>query len=200
MGCHALLQGIFPTQGSNPHLLLSRHISLPLSHHSAFLPSAEFSHLLLCAFFRVWGQMHLCTLRSWRMICSVTGWPQTLPLWTTPPPAQQVVLGVTVGITREVWEESEVSHVSVVVSCSVVPSFATPWAAVQQASLSFTISLSLLKLISFELMMPSNHFILSPCSPPALNVSQHQGLFRLVSSWHQVAKVWELQLQHQPFR
>ena len=35
MGCHALLQGIFPTQGSNPHLLLLLHWqldSLPLSH------------------------------------------------------------------------------------------------------------------------------------------------------------------------
>ena len=65
----------------------------------------------------------------------------------------------------------------VVVGCSVMSNFATPWAALQQASLSFTISLSLLKLISIELMMPFNHFILSPCSPPALNLSQHQGLF-----------------------
>ena len=122
--------------------------------------------------------MHLCTLRSWRMICSVTCWPQTLPLWTTTPLAQQVVLGVTVGVPREVWEESEDSHISVVVvGCSVMSNFATPWAAVQQASLSFTISLSLLKLISIELMMPFNHFILSPCSPPALNLSLHQGLF-----------------------
>ena len=88
------------------------------------------------------------------------------------------VLGLTVGVPREVWEESEDSHISVVVvGCSVMSNFATPWAAVQQASLSFTISLSLLKLISIELMMPFNHFILSPCSPPALNLSLHQGLF-----------------------
>ena len=35
VGCHCLLQGIFPTQGSNLHLLrllLSRQIFLPLSH------------------------------------------------------------------------------------------------------------------------------------------------------------------------
>ena len=31
---------------------------------------------------------------------------------------------------------------------------------------------------------------LSPSSPPALNISQHQGLFQWVSSLHQVAKVW----------
>ena len=36
---------------------------------------------------------------------------------------------------------------------------------------------------------------LSPPPPPALNFSQHQGLFQPVSSSHQVAKVLELQLQ-----
>ena len=39
--------------------------------------------------------------------------------------------------------------------------FVTPWNAVCQASLSFTISQSLLKLISIESMMPSNRLILS---------------------------------------
>ena len=38
---------------------------------------------------------------------------------------------------------------------------------------------------------------LSPPSPPALNLSQHQGLFQWVGSSHQVSKVLELQLQHQ---
>ena len=41
---------------------------------------------------------------------------------------------------------------------------------------------------------------LSPPSPPALNLSQHQGLFQWVSSSHQVAKVLEFQLQHQSFQ
>jgi len=39
----------------------------------------------------------------------------------------------------------------------------TPWTAAHQSSLSFTISWSLLKLMSVELMMPSNHLIL--CCP-----------------------------------
>ena len=39
---------------------------------------------------------------------------------------------------------------------------------------------------------------LSPPSPPALNLSQHQGLFQWVGSPHQVAKV--LELQHQSFQ
>ena len=41
--------------------------------------------------------------------------------------------------------------------------------------------------------------LLSP-SPPALNLSQHQGLFQWVTSSHQVAKVLEFQLQHQSFQ
>ena len=46
-----------------------------------------------------------------------------------------------------------------------------------------------------DAIQPS-HPLLSP-SPPALNLSQHQGLFQGVSSLHHVAKVLELQLQHQ---
>ena len=45
--------------------------------------------------------------------------------------------------------------------------------------------------------MPSNQPILLPPSPPALNLSQHEGLFQWIGSLHQVAKVLELQLQHQ---
>ena len=48
-------------------------------------------------------------------------------------------------------------------SSSVVSDSATSWTAAHQASLSFTISQSLLKLMSVELVMPSNHFIL--CHP-----------------------------------
>ena len=41
---------------------------------------------------------------------------------------------------------------------------------------------------------------LAPLSPLAFNLSQHQGLFQSVTSSHQVAKVLELQLQHQSFQ
>ena len=44
-----------------------------------------------------------------------------------------------------------------------------------------------------------SHPLSSP-SPPTLNLSQHQGLFKRVSSSHQVAKVLEFQLQHQSFQ
>ena len=44
-----------------------------------------------------------------------------------------------------------------------------------------------------------SHPLSSP-SPPTCNLSQHQGLFRWVSSSYQVAKVLEFQLQHQSFQ
>ena len=45
-------------------------------------------------------------------------------------------------------------------SRSVMSDSANPWTAAHQASLSFAISRSLLKLMSIELVMPSNHLIL----------------------------------------
>ena len=84
---------------------------------------------------------------------------------------------------------------------SHVQLFATPWTAARQASLSITNTWSQPKPMSMESVMPPNHLILlSSPSPPALNLSQYQSLFKCVSSSHQVAKVLELQLQHQSFQ
>ena len=80
--------------------------------------------------------------------------------------------------------------VTVVQSLSCAWLFAIPWTAAYQAPLFFTISWSWLKLTSIVLMMLYNHLILfHPPSPPALNLSQHQGLFQWVGSSCQVAKV-----------
>ena len=49
-----------------------------------------------------------------------------------------------------------------------------------------------------DAIQPS-HSLSSP-SPPAFNLSQHQGLFQWVSSSPQVAEVLKLQLQHQSFQ
>ena len=86
---------------------------------------------------------------------------------------------------------------SVVQLLSCVWLFFTPRTTACQASLSFTISQSLLKLMSIEFLIPSYHLShpLPAPSPPALSLSQHQCLFRWVSSWHQVAKILELQQQ-----
>ena len=88
---------------------------------------------------------------------------------------------------------------SVQFSYSVL-SFVNPWNAPRQASLSITNSWSLLKLMSIEFVMPSNHVILSSPSPPAFTLSQHQDLFKSVGSLNQVAQILEFQLQHQFFQ
>ena len=62
----------------------------------------------------------------------------------------------------------------VVQSLSRVRLFATPWTAACQASLSFTISPSLLKLMSFESVMPCNCLIL--CRPLLLLPSIFPGI------------------------
>ena len=87
--------------------------------------------------------------------------------------------------------------VIVVQSLSHVWLFVTPWTAAHQGSCPSA---------SLELAQTYVHWVgdaiqpscplLSP-SPPAFNLSQHQGLFKWVSSSHQVAKVLKFQLQHQ---
>ena len=70
------------------------------------------------------------------------------------------------------------SPISSVQSLSHVQLFVTPWTTACQASLSITNSWSLLKLMSIESVMPSNHLSLSSLSPLSFNLSQHQGLFK----------------------
>ena len=84
---------------------------------------------------------------------------------------------------------SSPSVVVVVQSLSRVRPLAIPRTTACQASLSFTISWSLLKLMSTKY-----HLVL--CHP----LSQHQSLFQWISFSHQVAKVMKLQLQHQSFQ
>ena len=61
-------------------------------------------------------------------------------------------------------------------SLSRVGIFATPWTATRQVSLSITNSGSVLKLLSIQSVMPFGSRPLSSPSPPAFNLSQHQGL------------------------
>ena len=86
---------------------------------------------------------------------------------------------------------------SVAQSC---PTLCNPMDCSMQASLSITNSQFTQTHVHWvgDAIQPS-HSLLSP-SPPALNLSQHQGLFKWVSSSHQVAKVLELQLQRKSFK
>ena len=90
---------------------------------------------------------------------------------------------------------------SVQLSRSVMSNSATPWTAAHQAYLSITNSWSLLKIMSIKSVMPSNHLIL--CHPLLLPPSIFPsigGLFKWITSSHQVVKVLEFQLQHQSFQ
>ena len=74
---------------------------------------------------------------------------------------------------------------SSVQSLSCIWLFVTPWTAARQASLSLAISWSLLKLMSIELVMPSNHLIL--CHPllllppilPSIRVFSNESTLRM---------------------
>ena len=82
-------------------------------------------------------------------------------------------------------------------SLSHVRLFAIPWTAARQAPLSFTISQSLLKLMSIELVMPSNHLIL--CCPllpsifPSIRVFSNESVLRI--RW---AKHWSFSFSISP--
>ena len=110
---------------------------------------------------------------------------------------------------REAWcaagdevAESDMTEAAfaAVQSLSRVRLFVTPWTIARQASPSFTISQSLLKLISIESMMPSSHLIL--CQPLLFlsSVFHSISLFQRIGSLHWVAKVLELQFQCQSFQ
>ena len=95
--------------------------------------------------------------------------------------------------------QSHANQQTVVQSRSCVQLFATPQTAACQASLSFTISQSLLILMSIELVMPSSCLIL--CCPLLLlsSIFPSMGdLFQWAGSSHQVAQVLEFQFSISP--
>ena len=105
--------------------------------------------------------------------------------------------------TQDLWSSTVACGIFfsfvVVQSLSHVWLFATLWIAAHQASLSFTI---------LECAQTHVHWVkdaIQPSHPllptsPALNLSQHQGLFQWIGALHKVARVLELQLQHQSFQ
>ena len=77
------------------------------------------------------------------------------------------------------------SQFSSVQSLTCVQFFSTPWTATSQASLSFTIFRSLLRLMSIELVMPCNHLIfchpllLLPSIFPSIRVFSNESTLRI---------------------
>ena len=104
----------------------------------------------------------------------------------------------TCSLEEKLWPTSV--QFSSIQSLSHVRLFAIPWTTARQASLSIT---------NFQ-SLPKSCPLSQWCHPTisssvitfssAFSLSQHQGLFQWVSSSHQVAKVLEFQLQHQPFQ
>ena len=108
MGCHFLLQGMFPTRESSPGLLHCRQILYQLTYKAS-------------------------------------------PFYN---PIKQALLDYNIYLLSMSTSLQLLSHVRL---------FVTPWTEALQASLSITNSWSLLKLMSMESVMPSNHLIL--CHP-----------------------------------
>ena len=134
VGCHALLQGIFPTQGWNPGLPHCKQILYLLSHQGCprILEWVGSLSLLQRNFPTQelnWGLLH-CRLILYQLGC--------------------ILIKILVPYLA---------------CCSVAKLcvFETSWTAALQACLSFTVSLNLLKLMSVESLIPSNHLIL--CRP-----------------------------------
>ena len=91
--------------------------------------------------------------------------------------------------------------VSVQFSCSVwLFASQTKRTAARQASLSITNSQTWLKLMSIELVMPSNHLTLRCPLLLLLHSFPASGSSRMSQFFHQVAKVLECQHQHQSFQ
>ena len=114
---------------------------------------------------------------------------------------------VSVGIWQsrfgnKFWWGSDWYTLSSVQSLSRVRLLATPWTTAHQASLPITNSQSLLKLMTIESVIPSNHLIQSSVAtfsscPQFFPAS---GSFLMSQLFASVAEVLELQLQHQSFQ
>ena len=190
VGSRLLLQGIFPTQGSNPGLPPCKQTLYPPSHQwqPTPVPLPRKSHgrrsLVFMGSQRVrrdWATSLSLSLQlhfmksvlqpSLPVKQQLPSYQKTLVIPPTPvqhhricwsllfptPPAR-ILAPARLNVSAYLW-----SPLVVVQSLTLFRLFATPWTAAHQASLSFTISQSLLKLVSIELVMSPNHLIL--CRP-----------------------------------
>ena len=157
-------------------------------------PPGSSVHGILQARVLEWGAIafsyHLLKNIFW--LCILVPWPEIKPK----APAL-TVWSFNHWTTRKVPTQSPFEgHLFLILwlftvqSFSRVRLFATPWTAACQASLSFTITQSLLKLMSIESVMPSNHLFL--CHPRLLlpSIFPSIGIFSSeLALVHQVAKV-----------
>ena len=141
---HFLLQRIFLTQGSNPGLLHSRQTLYRLSHQGSRVTDKWILHAVIIIITIIIIQFlltHPVLSHPWEIASP------SFPLWLQ--------------LINWLKKTTHPSFVVAVQSLSCGQLFAAPWTETDQASLSFTISWSLLKSMSIDLMMPSNHLIFS---------------------------------------
>ena len=105
---------------------------------------------------------------------------------------------------QDYWVYNSQCMASLVLFSSVTQSCLTLWNLMDCSTLGFPVHHQLPELAQTHVQQVGDaiqlsHSLLSP-SPPAFNLSQHQGLFLCISSLHQLAQVLALQLQHQSFQ
>ena len=179
VGCHALLQGNLPNPGMEPRSSTSQADSLPCAPPAPFLGGIEIHVFISCLFSEDW--LHYLQLLKIRYI-----------VWYDFPSGTSVFREGIVTCWCVVIS-------SVAQSCSTLCNpmdCSTPDLPVHHQSLEFT--QTHVHWVG-DAIQPS-HLPSSP-SPPAFHLSQHLGLFKWVSSSHQVAKVLKgFQLQYQSFK
>ena len=140
------------------------------SHHAYFLWNNFYEIISNIYWVTDWGPKTLLSRNTMRIIC-FNIWSLALDLDTESLIPWNVLCDKNVFCPNEVtvgglldggWSQKG-QLIVVVQSLSHVQLFVIPWTSAHQASLSFTIYQSLLKLMSIESVMPSNHLIL--CHP-----------------------------------
>ena len=178
VGCHALLWGIFLTQGLNPHLLCLK------CWQAGSLPLAPSAKPQSCHIFPL---LHWDVLYTEIVKCFYCGRILFLS-WKDEFIFSEYFYWVNCKI---LIFYSVYVIVVVVQSLSHVQLFTTLWISAHQASLSFSISQSFSNSCHWVGdAIQLSHPLSSSSPPPALSLSQNQGLFQWVGSLHQVVKVF----------
>ena len=108
-------------------------------------------------------------------------------------------MGKTRDLFKKIRGTKGTFHASSVQSLSHGQLFANPWTAAQQASRSITNSQSLLRLMSIELVMPSNHLILCypllllPSISPSIRVFSNESVLHI-----RCPKYWSFSFSNSP--
>ena len=187
VGCHFLLQGSFPTQGLKPGLLHCRRILYHLSHQGNprvtgnwYKLSSQFHPLFQCLF----RDSYLTQFGQWNTTKNLLRRNSSGKFF----PDEK----------RKTYKKTFSFNSVQSLSCVWF------WNPMDWSMPGFPIHHQLPELAQTHVywvvddIQPS-HSLSSPF-PSTFNLFQHQGLFQGVSSSHQVAKVLELQLQHQFFQ